>query len=70
MISNNTQEKAYLCIRNHLERKCGKRLNINHFNLVSTDYIVSKSRDRILCQFCFETCTATDVETVSETESV
>lgn len=37
MISNNTQEKAYLCIRNHLEYKCGKRLNINHFNLVSTE---------------------------------
>ena len=36
MISNNTQEKAYLCIRNHLEHKCGKRLNTNHFNLHST----------------------------------
>ena len=37
MISNNTQEKSYLCIRNHLERKCGKKLNTNHFNLVSTE---------------------------------
>ena len=36
MISNNTQEKSYICIRNHLERKCGKRLNKNHFNLAST----------------------------------
>ena len=36
MISKNTQEKAYLCIRNHLEHKCGKRLNTNHFNLHST----------------------------------
>ena len=26
-----------LCIRSHLERKCGKRLNTNHFNLVSTE---------------------------------
>ena len=37
MISNNTQEKSYLCIRNHLERKCGKSLDTNHFNLVSTE---------------------------------
>ena len=37
MISNNTQEKSYLCIRNHLERKGGKKLNINHFNLASTE---------------------------------
>ena len=37
MISNNTQDKAYLCIRNHLERKYGKNLNINRFNLVSTE---------------------------------
>ena len=36
MISNNTQEKSYLCSVNHLERKCGKKLNINHFNLAST----------------------------------